>query len=239
MPAATRCSSSTHHRSPANGRTCSDHPSGESQVSTLDPVADPASPTARRLNAAARTANATPLAVRALAVSCAATAATAVNTMPDPASARLNASDPAFGMSIVDRPAKAIRSGQDTGPETEQQGGGQPRLAPDGGRVEQLGTSGLFVCSGVADDGEDHRDRDQHMEHAGFPDPHRAEAVVVDIPVHRALCGTGHDGSDYARAVGGGGVHRAHAADVDRRQRHRQQQDPQRSDDTVTAQVMS
>ena len=57
----TRWSSSTHHRSPAYGRTCSDQPSGESH----DRVPVLASPTARSAKADPSTANAIPRAVRA------------------------------------------------------------------------------------------------------------------------------------------------------------------------------
>src|ERR1700759_1304012 len=96
-----RCSSSTHHRSPAYGRTCSDQPSGENQDSTDDP----ASPAARNANAAPNTPNAAPRAQRALVESCAATAATALNTRPEQASAVPNASDPEAGTLVPSRPA--------------------------------------------------------------------------------------------------------------------------------------
>ena len=46
---AIRCNSNTHHRSPANGRTCRDQPSGDTHDNGLEPVAEAASPTARRV----------------------------------------------------------------------------------------------------------------------------------------------------------------------------------------------
>src|SRR6185437_242511 len=100
-----RCSSSTHHRSPAYGRTCSDQPSGENH----DSAVDPASPAARSVKAAASTAKAVPRANRALVESCAATAATAVNTNPEQASAAPKASDPAAGTLVPSRPAAPIK----------------------------------------------------------------------------------------------------------------------------------
>ena len=99
-----RCSSSTHHRSPAYGRTCSDQPSGENH----DRVPVVASPTARSAKATPSAPNAIPRAVRAPVLSCAATAATAENTRPEPASARPKASEPAGGTSVVSRPAVPI-----------------------------------------------------------------------------------------------------------------------------------
>src|SRR5437660_1492528 len=102
--AVVRCSSNTHQWSPAYGLTCSDQPSGESH----DSVPEPASPMARRVNAAPNTVNATPRATRALGDSCAATPATAVNTMPEPASAAPKANDPPRGMSVLSNPAAPI-----------------------------------------------------------------------------------------------------------------------------------
>ena len=72
-------------RSPAYGRTCNDQPSGESHERCS--ARELASPTARSVNAAASTPNAAPRANRALGDSCAVTAATAVNTRPEQASA--------------------------------------------------------------------------------------------------------------------------------------------------------
>lgn len=63
---------------------------------------------ARSVNAAPSTAKAAPRANRALADSCAVTAATAVNTTPEPASAAPNASDPPGGTVVVSNPAAPI-----------------------------------------------------------------------------------------------------------------------------------
>ena len=60
------------------------------------------------MKAAARTANAAPRATRALGDSCAVTAATAVNTRPEQASAAPKASDPPGGTSVVSSPAAPI-----------------------------------------------------------------------------------------------------------------------------------
>ena len=179
------------------GRTCSDQPSGDSHDSGS--TVRPASPTARSVKAAASTANATPRAMRALGDSCAATAATAVNTRPEPASASPNASEPA-ARDVDGRAGRAmpISPVSERRAERQQQRGGQAGVAADGGRVEQLGAAGLLVGAGVPDDGEDHRDGDQHVEHPGLPDADRAEAVVVDVAVHRALRRAGHDGGREA-----------------------------------------
>ena len=98
------CRPNTHQRSPAYGRTCKDQPNGESQDSTPFP----ASPTARRANAAPRTANEIPRAVRAEADNCAATAATAAKTRPEAASAAPKATEPAGGTSAPSRPTVPI-----------------------------------------------------------------------------------------------------------------------------------
>src|SRR6201999_4378957 len=63
---------------------------------------------ARTVNAAANTANAVLRENLALGESCAATAATAVNTRPEPASAAPNASDPPAGTAVVSNPAAPI-----------------------------------------------------------------------------------------------------------------------------------
>src|ERR1700759_4351097 len=103
-----RCSSSTHHRAPAYGRTCSDQPIGENQ-DTTDDAAAPALPTARTQptppNAPPNTPNPPPRAKPAPVESCAATAATALTTRPEQASAVPNASDPEAGTLVPSRPA--------------------------------------------------------------------------------------------------------------------------------------
>src|SRR6185312_11057943 len=100
----TKCSKSTHQRSPAYGRTCSDHPSGDNHDSALEL----ASPTARSVNAIPSTVNAAPRANRALGDNCAATAATVVNTRPEHARAAQNASEPLAGTSSRNRLAKPM-----------------------------------------------------------------------------------------------------------------------------------
>ena len=113
-------------------------------------------------------------------LSWAATAATAVNTRPEPASARPNASEPARGTRWSSRPAVPISPVAIEAPNASSQRGGQAGVPADGGGVEQLGAAGLLLRAGVPDDGQDDRDGDQRVEHAGLPDAHRAEAVVVD-----------------------------------------------------------
>ncbi len=63
---------------------------------------------ARSVNATPNTANAAPRANLALGDNCAAAAATAVKTRPDPASAAPKASDPPAGMSVLSSPAAPI-----------------------------------------------------------------------------------------------------------------------------------
>ena len=180
--------------------------------------------------------NATPRAVRALGVSCAATAATAVNTSPEPVSANPKASEPVVGTSVVSRPAMTIRPVSTDAPKTETERRGQAGEPADGRRREKLGAAGLLVGAGVPDDGEDDRDGDQRVEHAGLPDPHGAEAVVVHVAVHGALGRAGHDRRcNHGGSVGDCRVDLLDTSDVDGGRRHGQQKYPQRRDDAVPA----
>lgn len=86
---------STHHRSPAYGRTFSAQPSGESQVRTEEPSSAAESPAAFRTKAAPATAAVSPFARRALSVNCAAIAAVQANSTPTPATADASATAPA------------------------------------------------------------------------------------------------------------------------------------------------
>src|SRR6266536_3504821 len=94
-------SPSSHHRSPAKGRTCIAQPNGDSQVSHVGPV----SPTARSRYDTPRTAEVMAVAARALSVSWAAVAATAANMRPVRPTARPMATDPATGSPTPTRPS--------------------------------------------------------------------------------------------------------------------------------------
>src|SRR2546430_7994489 len=97
-------SSRTHQRSPAYGRTCWPQPTGDNQDSQAGPAESPA---ARSRYAPPRTAAASPVAVRALRLTWALTAATAPNAMPVPAQAEPKATDPPAGSPAAARPAAA------------------------------------------------------------------------------------------------------------------------------------
>ncbi len=106
---------------------------------------------------------------------------------------------PLRGNAGAQQTGRTERTGEQRRPERQQQGGGQAGVAADRGRVDQFGATGFLVGAGVADDGEDDRHADQQMEHAGFPDAGRTEAVVVDVSVERPLRRAGHDGRGERR----------------------------------------
>ncbi len=100
MVAATG-SAITHQRSPPKGRSSSAQPIGDSQVSQLRWWLPPESPTPRRKKTTAIAVIAIERAPRAVPLICAAIAATAANTSPQPASARPNANPPASGSPLA------------------------------------------------------------------------------------------------------------------------------------------
>ena len=99
MPAAATASgnSSTHQRGAANGRASWIQASGEAQDSQDGPLAPAESPTPRSTKATPSTASAIPRAVRALAVSWAATAVIPVKASPQQPMPSASATEPAAG----------------------------------------------------------------------------------------------------------------------------------------------
>jgi hypothetical protein len=87
----------TSQRSAANGRVSSAQPTGESHVSQDSPCRPPESPIARSRNVTPSTEIASPLAPRAVPLTCAAIAASPAKTRPQPASASPKATAPPAG----------------------------------------------------------------------------------------------------------------------------------------------
>ena len=125
-PAISTHTSSGHQRSPANGRISCAMPMGESQVSALPWT----SPTARRANAAPRTTPASPLAARALVVTCAVTAPTPANIRPQAPSEAPSATEPAAGSPSAISPRAAIAAIATSAPATTSSAAATGAFAP-------------------------------------------------------------------------------------------------------------
>ena len=110
MAIAAAGSASTHHRSAANGRISSAQPIGDSHVSQPRLWLPPESPTARRKKTTPSTAIDRPRAPLAVPLTCAATAATAAKTRPQPTSPSPNARAPVSGRPLTVRTATASAS---------------------------------------------------------------------------------------------------------------------------------
>ena len=178
-----------------------------------------------------------PRAVRAEVATCAATAATAVNTRPEPISARPNASDPDRGTPV---PARLIVPSTPTAtaaPPRQQQRGGQVREPAHRGGGDQFGTPGLLVRAGVPNHREYRRDSDERVKGAGLPDTHRADAGVEHRSIHCTLGGAGGDRGGERGAVRGGREDALDARHIHRAERQREHQDPQRQHDPVAPRV--
>ena len=148
---------------PTSGRRRTAGPAGPSRSATATTARStcPRRPR-RRPPAAGRrppsTAAASPFAVRALSVTCAATAPTAANAMPAPAHDRPNANAPAAGRPAPIRLSAVSSASTTVRADGQQQRRGQRGVPADHGRAEQLQPAGLLLGAGVPHHRED---RDQ------------------------------------------------------------------------------
>ena len=102
------------------------------------------------------------MAVRALVVSCATTAAMAAKARPTPAQARPKATEPSSGQAGGGERGGGEHGEDEVGDERDRQRGGERRPAPDGGAADQLGAARLLVGARVADDQDDDEHGDEH-----------------------------------------------------------------------------
>src|SRR5665647_3902144 len=111
-----------------------------------------------------------PLAARALVVSWALTAATALNAIPVAAQPRPKASEPAAGSPVAARAAPLSSPRTQAGAEADHQGGAQRGVASQPSAAEQFQLPALLVGAGVPDRDEHHEDRDGGCHERGVLD---------------------------------------------------------------------
>ncbi len=189
--ASARTIGSTHQRSSPYGRRRWSSPIGETHDNG-EFRSPPASPTTRRRKLTPSTRMVIQRAARALWVSWAATAATAVKSQPATAYSRPSATEPAAPKPSPVRPTRDQGAEQGGRAERHRGRGGEAGLPADHCGPEQLATTLLLLGAGVPDHRQADGQRADQQDDAGSPRGDPTQVHGEDGPVERRERRVGH-----------------------------------------------